>query len=76
MADGVQSSLDAFRAEARAWLEENFPKSLSRRMSEAQQQAQIEEEDRGADFQLWKKRIGEKGWGVPTVAEAIWRRRA
>jgi alkylation response protein AidB-like acyl-CoA dehydrogenase len=66
MADGVQASLDAFRAEARAWLEENFPKSLSRRMAEAQQQAQVEEEDRGADYQLWKKRIGEKGWGVPT----------
>jgi alkylation response protein AidB-like acyl-CoA dehydrogenase len=35
-------------------------------MMEAQQQAQVEEEDRSADFQLWKKRIGEKGWGVPT----------
>jgi alkylation response protein AidB-like acyl-CoA dehydrogenase len=65
MADSA-AELDAFRTEARKWLDENFPKSLARRMSEPQQQAQVDEEDRGADFQTWKKRMGEKGWGVPT----------
>ena len=30
MADFGGNDLDAFRAEARAWLEENYPKSLRR----------------------------------------------
>ena len=60
--DGAQASLDAFRAEARAWLEENFPKSLAKKTGDVM----MEEEDKSDDALFWKKRMGEKGWGVPT----------
>ncbi|HEY3800690.1 MAG TPA: acyl-CoA dehydrogenase family protein [Caulobacteraceae bacterium] len=55
---------EAFRAEARAWIEANFPKSLRR---SADTPADPEAgEDRSEDAQLWKRRMGEKGWGTPT----------
>jgi len=65
MADFGGAELDAFREEARTWLEANFPKSLT--------------EDPNApvviipgagndsdDHRLWTQRMGEKGWGAPT----------
>jgi len=62
MADFGASDLDAFRAEARAWLEENFPKSLAH-----QQTAMIPgAEGLSADGKLWKQRMADKGWGAPT----------
>jgi len=62
MADFGGSELDAFRAEARAWLEENFPKSLAR-----QQTAMIPgAEGLTEDGKLWKQRMADKGWGAPT----------
>jgi alkylation response protein AidB-like acyl-CoA dehydrogenase len=62
MADFGGSDLDAFRAEARAWLEENFPKSLAH-----QQTAMIPgAEGLSADGKLWKQRMADKGWGAPT----------
>ena len=62
MADFGGSELDAFRAEARAWLEENFPKSLAH-----QQTAMIPgAEGLSADGKLWKQRMADKGWGAPT----------
>jgi alkylation response protein AidB-like acyl-CoA dehydrogenase len=62
MADFGGSDLDAFRAEAREWLEANFPKSL------AHQQAQMipGAEGLSADGKLWKQRMADKGWGAPT----------
>ncbi|MGH0037938.1 MAG: acyl-CoA dehydrogenase family protein [Myxococcota bacterium] len=56
--------LESFRAEARAWLEENFPKSLAGRGA-AIMRAEFIEEDEG-DALAWAKRLGEKGWGTPT----------
>jgi alkylation response protein AidB-like acyl-CoA dehydrogenase len=62
MADFGGSELDAFRAEARAWLEENFPKSLA-----FQPIAMIPgAEGLTADGKLWKQRMADKGWGAPT----------
>ena len=62
MADFGGSELDAFRAEAREWLEANFPKSLA-----DQQTAMIPGgEALSADGKLWKQRIADKGWGAPT----------
>ena len=55
--------LDGFRAEARAWLEANFPASLSREAPPADPEAVAKPT---ADQELWRKRMGEKGWGVPT----------
>jgi alkylation response protein AidB-like acyl-CoA dehydrogenase len=62
MADFGGSDLDAFRAEAREWLEANFPKSLAH-----QQPMMIPgDEHLSADGKLWKQRMADKGWGAPT----------
>ena len=65
MADFGGAELDAFRAEAREWLEANFPKSLARN-EEAQMQAMAGGVKIEGDLALWRDRMGEKGWGVPT----------
>jgi alkylation response protein AidB-like acyl-CoA dehydrogenase len=59
--------LEAFRAEARRWLEENLPASLR-----GKEEVMMEAPDAnpGADAELWKKRLGEKGWGTPTWPKA------
>ena len=62
MADFGGSELDAFRAEAREWLEANFPKSLAH-----QGMAMIPgAEGLTEDGKLWKQRMADKGWGAPT----------
>jgi alkylation response protein AidB-like acyl-CoA dehydrogenase len=62
MADFGGSDLDAFRAEAREWLDANFPKSLAN-----QQTAMIPgAEGLTKDGKLWKQRMADKGWGAPT----------
>ncbi len=64
MPDFGATELEGFRAEARAWLEANFPPSLRR---DAAATVDPESEARPtADAELWRKRMGEKGWGVPT----------
>ena len=56
--------LDAFRAEARSWLEANFPASLRRGGAAG---ADPEASDKPSeDQELWRRRISEKGWGTPT----------
>jgi alkylation response protein AidB-like acyl-CoA dehydrogenase len=62
MADFGGSDLDAFRTEAREWLEANFPKSLAHSQS-----AMIPGGEKPTgDALLWKQRMAEKGWGAPT----------
>jgi alkylation response protein AidB-like acyl-CoA dehydrogenase len=68
MSDKVDS-LEAFRVEARAWLEENLPASL-RRSPEAVQEAFMGGEKPTGDYDLWRRRMGEKGWGAPTWPKA------
>ncbi|HZZ36027.1 MAG TPA: acyl-CoA dehydrogenase family protein [Caulobacteraceae bacterium] len=63
MPDFGSAELDAFRQSARTWLEENFPASL-RRSSDADVIG--EEAAPTGDADLWRQRMGEKGWGVPT----------
>ncbi|MBL8772308.1 MAG: acyl-CoA dehydrogenase family protein [Phenylobacterium sp.] len=58
-------ALDAFRAEARAWLEENYPKSL-REDRRAGERAMVGGFKPEGDHLLWKQRMAEKGWGTPT----------
>ncbi|THD55542.1 acyl-CoA dehydrogenase family protein [Phenylobacterium sp.] len=62
MADFGGSDLDAFRAEAREWLEANFPKSLAN----APMAMIPGGEALSADGKLWKQRMADKGWGAPT----------
>ncbi|MEM7408752.1 MAG: acyl-CoA dehydrogenase family protein [Myxococcota bacterium] len=56
-------ALETFRGEARAWLEENFPKSIAHRGSELIGMEHVAED---ADLDLWCQRLGAKGWATPT----------
>jgi len=56
--------LDTFRADARTWLEANFPASL-RRAADTPADPEAAQTP-SADAELWKRRMGEKGWGTPT----------
>src|SRR5271168_4120196 len=55
--------IDAFRADAKAWLEANFPASLKGKGG----MMYIEDANPDdADIKAWTKAMGDKGWGVPT----------
>ena len=56
--------LEAFRAEARSWLEANFPEGLRGKAGLAMQV--MEGGPLGGDVEVWRRRMGEKGWGAPT----------
>jgi alkylation response protein AidB-like acyl-CoA dehydrogenase len=65
MADFGATDTEAFRKEAREWLEANFPASLRKEpdMTIEQMEGGVKPSE-AAD--LWRQRIGEKGWGTPT----------
>jgi alkylation response protein AidB-like acyl-CoA dehydrogenase len=65
MADFGAGELEAFRGEARAWLQANFPPSLAHK-PELVLEAMNRREKPTGDVELWRQRMGEKGWGVPT----------
>jgi alkylation response protein AidB-like acyl-CoA dehydrogenase len=60
----ANQDLEAFRAEARAWLEENFPKSLAGRASEYT--AMEGGKELTGEARTWVERLAERGWGTPT----------
>ena len=67
MADGMDTGLEQFRAETRAWLEENCPPSMRTPMPEDE----IVWGGRGEKFKnpeskVWLERMAEKGWTAPT----------
>jgi alkylation response protein AidB-like acyl-CoA dehydrogenase len=68
MLDKVDT-LEAFRAEARDWLEANVPASL-RGNPDIVSEAFMAGEKPTGDFDLWRRRMGEKGWGAPTWPKA------
>ncbi|MFC3077430.1 acyl-CoA dehydrogenase family protein [Phenylobacterium terrae] len=57
----TRDALEAFRLEAQAWLQDNFPSALAGR---APQSGQAEPDE--AEFGLWRARLCAKGWGTPT----------
>jgi alkylation response protein AidB-like acyl-CoA dehydrogenase len=58
------AELEPFRVEVRGWIETNFPPSLR---IDADKPADPEAASTpSADAELWRKRMGEKGWGTPT----------
>lgn len=64
MADfGADLELKDFRAEARAWLDANFPAALK---GKGGMMATEGAQSGDADLKAWKKTIGEKGWATPT----------
>ena len=55
--------IDAFRADARSWLEANFPASLKGKAGSMYIEGASPDD---ADIKAWTRAMGEKGWGVPT----------
>ncbi len=62
-AEKIDQDLEVFRAEARKWLEANFPPSLKGKGGMMMGEDSIAS---SADFAKWKKAMGDKGWGTPT----------
>ena len=56
--------VETFRAEARAWLEANFPKSLAH--DTAAQLAKLQARPETPEATAWRRALGSKGWGTPT----------
>jgi alkylation response protein AidB-like acyl-CoA dehydrogenase len=67
MADFGGADLDAFRTEAREWLEANFPPALKGKGGMMYLEGR---EELSGDAAAWKKLVGDKGWGVPTWPKA------
>jgi len=59
--------IDAFRADAKSWLEANFPASLK---GKGGMMAIEGESPDSAEVKAWTHAMGEKGWGVPTWPKA------
>ena len=59
----TDSDLDAFRAEARAWIDANFPKSLKGKDALSFMEGFGSKDP---DFLKWKDAMGKKGWGIAT----------
>ena len=70
MADFGGTELEAFRAEARAWLEENHPKSLRGIPPLSFDESMSARRDPTGDEKLWKQRLAAKGWSTPTWPKA------
>jgi alkylation response protein AidB-like acyl-CoA dehydrogenase len=67
MADFGGGEIDAFRAEARSWLEAHFPASLKGKGAMMLQEGGGLV---GEDAKTWAKHMGETGWGTPTWPKA------
>ncbi|HEY8574428.1 acyl-CoA dehydrogenase family protein [Phenylobacterium sp.] len=67
MADFGGTELEAFRAEVRDWLEENFPTSLAHDANA--QLAKLQAKPESDEARAWRLALGAKGWGVPTWAK-------
>ncbi|CAN5257261.1 acyl-CoA dehydrogenase family protein [soil metagenome] len=60
----MPDALDDFRTESRTWILANFPASLKGRTAmDYQMNPALADEP---DFELWRTRMGDKGWGVAT----------
>ncbi len=64
MADFGGDDTEAFRGEARTWLEANFPEAL--KANPAAQMAAAMGGKESPEAKLWRERMGERGWGTPT----------
>ncbi|MBU1376741.1 MAG: acyl-CoA dehydrogenase family protein [Alphaproteobacteria bacterium] len=54
---------ETFRAEARDWLEANFPKALADKPMA--QIANMQAQPESAEALAWRRAVGAKGWGTP-----------
>ena len=67
MAEMEPIDREEFRQEARAWLKANFPPALTN-VPGLLFQGDAHAAAANADYQLWRQRMTDKGWGVPTWA--------
>ena len=58
-----------FRLEARSWLRDNFPPALTG-INGLVFQGSAKNAAASPEFQLWRTRMADKGWGVPTWPRA------
>ncbi len=58
-----EAALETFRAETASWLEANFPASLKGKAMGLEGEADASAK---AEFDLWRQKLAEKGWGAPT----------
>ncbi|MDZ4374285.1 MAG: acyl-CoA dehydrogenase family protein [Phenylobacterium sp.] len=65
MTEPASREIEAFRIEARDWLEANLPPSL-RADPSAVSAAMVDGAVPTADVLVWRRRMAERGWGVPT----------
>ena len=70
MADFGGGELDTFRTTARTWIDENYPTSL-RGKPQAVLEAVNGQVKFAGDVDVWRRRVGEKGWGTPTWPEHV-----
>ena len=57
------TELDQFREEAKSWITANFPSSIK---GAAMGLTPDADESTKTDFELWRTRLAEQGWGAPT----------
>jgi len=58
-----EQALKEFESTVREWVKENFPTSLAGSAMGLEGEA---DESSKTDFELWRQRLAEKGWGAPT----------
>lgn len=57
--------IESFRQQVREWVQANFPPSL-RNVDPLTFMGNVNAARSNADYQLWRERVAERGWGVPT----------
>jgi len=62
----MSNSLDQFRSEVSEWLAANFPPALKGNPPPFEGSV---DEALKPDYELWRSRLAEKGWGAPTWAQ-------
>ena len=59
----AEENLEQFRADTESWIKENFPTSLIGSSMGLESGA---DESVKADYENWRQRLSDKGWGAPT----------
>src|ERR1700712_3952850 len=60
---------EAFRAEARAWLDATFPEALAK--DPMAQLAKLQMRPESPEATAWRKALGAKGWGAPAWPKEV-----
>lgn len=63
MSNKADEKLEQFRSEVADWVKDNFPESLAGFSMGMEGETN---DSQKANFELWRQRLAEKGWGAPT----------